>query len=122
MSKLRPIELKRSYTEAYVLFSDYKSISFSIKAVTTTKNVNICINVQVIHGQDPFNVENRVHDIAHCQLASHKLRNSELQEGNHPAVVLCHPRMMSWNLSGKAECVPPVRAALSPGSKPLLSV
>lgn len=40
-----------------------------------------------------------------------------MQPGYHPSVVLYHPRVMSQDLSGKAEYVPTVRAALNPGSK-----
>lgn len=53
-----------------------------------------------------------MHDLVHCQLASLEPRVSGLQEGNHPAVVLCHPCMMSCNISGKAKCVPPALGRL----------
>lgn len=52
----------------------------------------------------------------HCRLVSLKPRNPELQEGNHRAVVLCHPRMMSWKLPGKAQC-DPRESCSQPGMK-----
>lgn len=60
MSKLRPIELKGPAQElVFFLFfcffwSDSKSMSFSLKAMTATQKFffTICFNIQVIHGQD----------------------------------------------------------------------
>lgn len=54
-----------------------------------------------------------MHGLVHSQLASIKPRDSGLQEGNHPAVVLHHPLMMSYNISGRAECVPSLGRLLS---------